>query len=304
MLQSAHPHDPALNDGVHAELPPPSSDDPPALAALRDDLAKLGLTPAAADTDRPPTPDGLRLIWRRARRRDSAPRPLLRWWHTSSRVSGQAHTDLTIDFVHGALGWRRQHAGPEALLARLRDLPRGAAILDASTGLGRDAALLVSRGFRVVAYERNPWVYVLLRHAHREWLRVEPDLAARLELRFGDAREAFGRGDTPPADAAIFDPMFPPGRSNAAVRGELRVLQRLTHSRDDRDLAQANEVDAAETLATLVAHCARVVVKRPPQAPILDPERVGQRPRHQVTGTTVRFDVYRRDRTLGRDTNA
>lgn len=295
MPHSAHPQDPAVNDGVRAALPPPSVDDPPALAALRDDLALLGLALASVEAEHPPTSDGLRLVWDRARRRDTEPRPLLRWWHPAHVAAGNRHTDLHIAFVHGALGWRRQHTGAEALSARLRDLPRGALVLDASAGLGRDAALLVSRGFRVVAFERNPWVYALLRHAHREWLCAEPDLAGRLDLRYGDARDALGHGKPMPADAAIFDPMFPPGRSKAAVRGELRVLQRLTHSRDGAESTPSSEADAAATLAALVAHCPRVIVKRPPQAPILDPERVGQHPRHQVTGTTVRFDIYRRD---------
>ncbi|MFN4262466.1 MAG: class I SAM-dependent methyltransferase [Thioalkalivibrionaceae bacterium] len=291
------------------DLPAPfsaQSNESHLLRALHADIERLGLdsrsTPdaQASVTRARQNADAIRLIWACECRRRFHARPFI--------VCGNDR--LSIDFIGGALGWRRAHGGNEALIARLRGLPAGASIIDASAGLGRDAALLIQHGYRVTACERNPWVYLLLRHAHRQWLETEPEIASRLILHFGDVRATLKNTENLASTAAIFDPMFPPGRSKAAVRGGLRVLQRLTHvpasdatpmasiernrfPKPDSPASLTRERDAAETLAALLTHCAKVVVKRPPQAPPLDPVVVGSPPHHQVPGRTVRFDVYR-----------
>jgi 16S rRNA (guanine1516-N2)-methyltransferase len=191
---------------------------------------------------------------------------------------------LHLDFVRGPQGYRLAHAGQarEDLIRALGRLPRSSTVIDASTGLGRDALVLAARGYRVIALERHPILAALLSDALQraaEHPALEPVLA-RLHFRQADASEWLAENDML-FDAAVFDPMFPPRRKDAAVKKEMQVLHRLLGANPDPD--------APATLAALRRHVRRrVVVKRPLHAPHLG----DQTPAHELRGRSTRFDIY------------
>lgn len=153
-------------------------------------------------------------------------------------------------------------------------------VVDATAGLGADAARLAALGFEVTAIERSPVVAALLRDG-LERAQRDPVLARllgdRLTVLTGDARERLP-AMRPPPDAVYLDPMFPPRRkASAATRKELAWLRELV----------GTDPDAHELLAIARACSPRVVVKRPDDAPPLAPD-----PALTFSGKLVRYDVY------------
>ncbi len=192
--------------------------------------------------------------------------------------------NLHLDFVRGPQGYRLAHAGQtrEELARALGRLPAGSTVIDASAGLGRDSLLLAARGFRVIALERHPVLAALLNEALAradEHPRLQP-LLARLDFLHADACTWLNENDTR-ADAAIFDPMFPPRGKDAAVKKEMQVLHRLLGPHPDQDAPAT-----LEALRSRVQRC--VVVKRPLHAPYLG----AQPPSREIRGRSTRFDVY------------
>lgn len=189
---------------------------------------------------------------------------------------------LHLDFSRGRLGYRLTHAGHqrEGMIRALGKPRRHSRIIDASAGLGRDTVLLASCGFQVEAWERHPVVYRLLDDA-LERAACTPALARivdRITLREGAVAPA--RPDAP-ADAAVFDPMFPGRLKSAAVKKDMQLLQAL--------IPTAADTDAEQTLSTLRASVERrVIVKRPQHAPALGPDA----PQSSAPGKSVRFDIY------------
>lgn len=158
-----------------------------------------------------------------------------------------------------------------------RALGNAGVVVDATAGFGQDTILMICLGYQVIALERHPVVAALLRdgidRAVRDGLMTEE----QIEVTHADARLALP-GITPAPDVIYLDPMFPPRRKKtAAVRKELRLLRELTGDGDD----------TAELLAISRARAARVVVKRPIDAPPLLPPNASHR------GRLVRYDVYR-----------
>ena len=165
-------------------------------------------------------------------------------------------------------------------LGRAFGLHRGARprILDATAGLGRDAAALAGMSADVHMVERNPLLTLLLREA----LDHAGPVSARLRLTGpAESRDVLDslRGLPDAPDAVLVDPMFPePERRRAAVRKELQVL---------RDLLPPDPDPPQIWMAAMATATQRVVVKRHPGDPPL-----GGVPSFQVPGKRVRFDVY------------
>ncbi|WP_018867020.1 MULTISPECIES: class I SAM-dependent methyltransferase [unclassified Thioalkalivibrio] len=189
---------------------------------------------------------------------------------------------LHLDFAAGRQGYRLAHAGHqrEGLMRAFGKLPRDGHVLDASAGLGRDTLLLAAHGFRVTAWERHPVVYRLLADALAR-AATHPDLAPviqRITLLEGVADPT---AVSPPAMAAVFDPMFPERAKRAAVKKDMQLIQAL--------MADTADPDGEQTLAALRGHVERrVIVKRPLHAPALGPDA----PQASVKGKSVRFDLY------------
>jgi len=203
---------------------------------------------------------------------------------------------LEVDFVGGRTGYRLRHGGGRGqTLARAvgagkgRSLPR---ILDATAGLGRDAAVLATLGCPVLAVERQSAIFALLADGLARALAEEETaslLGGHLQILEADAGlllRAWAEDPTsnPLASFApeviYLDPMHPPRRKGAQVRKEMRVF---------RDLVGVDEDQRDLLAAALRCPVERVVVKRPVGADALLPG-VAQR----LSGKTTCYDLYLR----------
>jgi 16S rRNA (guanine1516-N2)-methyltransferase len=170
-------------------------------------------------------------------------------------------------------------------------------ILDATAGLGGDDWILASLGYGVVAVERHPIVFALLRDARARAGIERPWAARRIRIHWEDGTATLqglaeeracglgsraGRAVIPRPDVVYLDPMFPePGRRKGASKKEISMLRGLVPAPEDGGLGMLR-------LGLLAAH--RVVMKRPARREPLRPE--GRAPVHSVQGRGFRYDVY------------
>jgi len=191
--------------------------------------------------------------------------------------------DLVLDFLSGAEGHRlrtgggRDHALLKAVGAKGVN---SSSVVDATAGLGRDSFLLASMGLSVTMIERSTDVHALLTDALARAAASGAEVAAivdRITLRHGDAKAIL---PSLQADVVMVDPMHPPRKNSALVKKDMRLLRQLVGADPDAlDLMQV----------ALAAAAKRVVLKWPLRADAL----VGlQKPSHQITGKTVRYDVF------------
>jgi len=190
---------------------------------------------------------------------------------------------LTCDFTGGAVAHRFRFGG-----GRGQALPRAVGmkggktpnIVDATAGLGRDGFLLASLGATVTLIERSPEIHALLEGGLARAHAAGGDVAhviARMTLLRGDAKDLLPTLDP---EVVLVDPMHPPRKSSALVKGELRLI---------RDIV-GNDDDSAELMQVALATARRrVVLKWPMRAPPITGIRP---PSHQITGKTTRYDVF------------
>ncbi len=201
-------------------------------------------------------------------------------------VEAQGAGPLQLDFA-GADLRRRIAAGANQPIARAMGIPQGRRrVLDATTGLGRDAFLLASLGCQVRALERDPVLYLLLESA-LERAMTDPTLrsaASRLELIHGDAADWLGSMDREEAPEVIYlDPMFPEQGKSAKSKKEMQYLRFLLGD----ELGEG--ADLLQQARQIASH--RVVVKRVHRAPaLIDPELLP--PIASVKSRLLRFDIY------------
>lgn len=189
---------------------------------------------------------------------------------------------IYVDFVDGSVGYSRR-VNRFGLLFDAVGFKRGRpSVLDCTAGLGSDAFRLAYHGARVVAIERSPIVFELLRDGLERALRVDEireKLGDRLTIVHADAITYLRNiGDADRPDVAYVDPMFPPKKKTALPKVEMRVLRELVG--DDSDASELLE------LARRVVR-QRVVVKRHRSA-----EPLLANPSHSHCDKTTRYDVY------------
>lgn len=189
---------------------------------------------------------------------------------------------LWVDFDSADARRRSLRPGSELLIqaAKIRQMKKNPLLIDATAGLGRDAFLLATHGFRVQMIEINPVVAALLADGLDRAGRL-PHLqmiAGRIQLRRGNSLEIFVALDERP-DVIYLDPMFPERTKSAKVKQNLRLLQYL----DDHAIAPEELLHAA-----LAVDARKVVVKRPLKGPPL----AGRTPSYTLKGKAIRFDVY------------
>ena len=182
---------------------------------------------------------------------------------------------LTID-----LGRPRRLGSGDALVRALGWKRGVVTVVDATAGLGRDAAALARVGFRVLAVERSAAVAAL-------WQEALPRAPHGLSFHRGDARDLLrdlaAAGQRP--DAVYIDAMYPAGKRKAASQKALVLLREMVG--DDGD------VDALLGVALEIA-TQRVVVKRARKAPAL---RAGVA--HSWVCASTRYDLYLVHSTTG-----
>ncbi len=213
---------------------------------------------------------------------------------------GEVHA-LHVDFVTGAMGYRRRHSGRRQAIAKAVGIKKGRAlprVWDLTAGLGRDSFVLACLGCEVLAVERDARVFALLQDGlqrAQENPQCAAELGGRLHLSHADAiaflnRNSDGlfdanRDSTSSAtqpDVLYLDPMHPPRRKSAQVRKEMRLFRALVGADPDAGQLLQAALAAAPSLGAQ-----RVVVKRPRHGDLLGPQ-----PNHQAEGKSTRFDIY------------
>ncbi|WP_374536540.1 class I SAM-dependent methyltransferase [Chitinimonas taiwanensis] len=190
-----------------------------------------------------------------------------------------------VDFVAGALAWRRKHGGGRGQgVAKACGLKAGATphVLDATAGLGRDGFVLATLGCRVDLIERSPVAAALLADglARAAQDPEVAEIAARMTLHQGSSADllAHWRGERP--EVIYLDPMFPETKTKSALsKKDMHTFQQVVGADADADALLA----PARALASK-----RVAVKRPRHAPLL----AGEKPAFCLEGDSVRFDIY------------
>lgn len=191
---------------------------------------------------------------------------------------------FNLDFNAGKIAFRRQHGGGRKQhIAKACGLKHNwnPSILDATAGLGRDAAELRSLGCSLRLIERSPFVASLLDDAIQRASSDNPDLfATDFSLWQGQATDLITElSEQSQPDIIYLDPMFPPRNKSAAVKKEMRLVKLLV----------GDDPDADTLLSTALEHAKyRVVIKRPSYAPHLDQKK----PSMSIESKGNRFDVY------------
>ncbi|MCF8104017.1 MAG: class I SAM-dependent methyltransferase [Desulfohalobiaceae bacterium] len=208
--------------------------------------------------------------------------------------------DWTRLDTFSAAGRDRQQPLLKAVLGKKKPGP-GYVVLDCTAGLGEDAWLLTALGCSVIAVERNPVLFALVRDA---WARIGIERqirARRLRIVYAEARDVLKSlgsrgalkqatervpgypGYLPRPDAVYLDPMFPGHRKRkTAEKKPMRLARAIVGDcRDDSEKLLELALQAAKS---------RVVIKRPRKAPVLC-SGIGP-PRHQITGRGMRYDIY------------
>ena len=192
-------------------------------------------------------------------------------------------TPLKVDFISGAIDYRRRHGGgrgqalPKALGFRPGVTPD---IIDVTAGLGRDAFLLASLGANVTLIERNRQIQKLLEDGMARAATASDshaEIISRMTLIKGDARDILPelRPET-----VLIDPMHPPRRKSALVKNEMRQLRAIVGA--DPDCEELMRV-------ALSAASKRVVLKWPRRAAPMPGVRS---PSHQILGKSTRYEVF------------
>ncbi|WP_370515647.1 class I SAM-dependent methyltransferase [Kangiella sp. HZ709] len=192
---------------------------------------------------------------------------------------------MFVDLMTGQVGYRRQHGGGRKQhIAKACGLKANwnPKVLDATGGLGRDAAELRSLGCDLRIIERSPFIASLLQDGiTRASLSTDNKLFSQgFDLHHGQSVELIKKlSQSEKADIIYLDPMFPPKQKSAAVKKEMRLVKLLV----------GEDPDADNLLPVALAHAQkRVVVKRPSYAPYLNE----QKPSMSIESKGNRFDVY------------
>lgn len=156
-------------------------------------------------------------------------------------------------------------------------------VVDATAGLGVDAAALARAGLRVTMIERHRVLHALLEDALARLAATgeneRRELARHLALLHGDAAVLLPELDPAP-EVVYLDPMYPDAGGGAKRRPMAWIRELL-----------GEEAGGGADLVLLTAArrtaVRRVVVKRPLKAPPLAPHVSGS-----VRGRTTRFDLY------------
>jgi 16S rRNA (guanine1516-N2)-methyltransferase len=214
------------------------------------------------------------------------------WFHLTAEHLALCDMTTTmgpvyVDFVRGALDYRRRYGGGcGQSLAKAVGLKQAIrpTVLDATAGLGRDAFILASLGCRVQMLERSKVVALLLYDGlkrARQDVEIGPLIKGHLELLYYEAQEWLSlMPEIQYPDVIYLDPMYPHRKKSALVKKEMRVFRAIVG--DDLD---------AGALLNVALGCARerVVVKRPKKAPCLN----DMKPSFCIQSENTRFDVYK-----------
>ncbi len=188
------------------------------------------------------------------------------------------------------------------LILQAAKLTADSQVLDATAGFGHDSLILASTGAQVTMLEQQPLMALLLL-SEQQRMSGQPNwqkLMSRLHIVNTDALSYFGTLQQDATTSAkvvnvvYLDPMFPEDSyqdsktgKGAKVGKQMQALHYLACPPTlDQEIALLNS--AQEVVANNQQSHARVIVKRPQQAPVL----AQQRPDESWHNAAVRFDGY------------
>lgn len=146
-------------------------------------------------------------------------------------------------------------------------------VIDATCGMAKDTCYFLALGKRVVAYERNPWVVLLLKQ-NLDIAKQKKHFNLPLEIEYGTVSPTNLMGEM---SVVYYDPMYQEVNKKALPQKNMRIF---------RDLVGVDS-DAMEFAKQLREVSTRLVIKRPiKSAPLL--EKVG----FDARGKSTRYDVY------------
>lgn len=192
-----------------------------------------------------------------------------------------------VDFVSGSVAHRRKFGGGSGqLIAKAVGIKSGVRprILDVTAGLGKDAFVLATLGCNIQMLERSPIVHALLDDGlKRASINFEVmDIIERMHLIHADSIQ-FMQSCVEKPQVIYVDPMFPHSKKSASVKKEMLIF---------RDVVGA-DVDAGQLLSVALDTAeARVVVKRPRKAPIIEIQGSQIAPSFALEGKSSRYDIY------------
>lgn len=172
---------------------------------------------------------------------------------------------------------KRKQEGKKQGLVRACKPAVGLKIIDATSGWGRDAAILASFGAEVLMLERHPVMAALLADALERRAPQDKE-QLNLSLHAGDSYSflnALEKKNYP--DVIYIDPMHPERSKSALVKKDMQVLQQMIGADEDA-------LQLIELARTRVKQ--KVVVKWPQKIKALLPASAS------IEGKTVRFDIY------------
>lgn len=208
-----------------------------------------------------------------------------------------APSPIVVDFLSPKLRHRLKNgADGEAIVkavgVKRSERPRKL-VYDFTAGLGTEAFLLASAGFRVIAFERNESIFQLLEDGLRRYFAANEDSETKrkidLTVIHADATAYFSE-PRERAYAVTLDPMF----EGDATEGKSRPKKEMAGLRKFLKPSSDTELQALFDRALETAE-ARVIVKRPQGAPdLVSVDKTGRRvsPAHRLEGKTARFDIY------------
>lgn len=190
---------------------------------------------------------------------------------------------LFIDLCSYLTAYQREQMGIRQDIAKAVGCKKDyrPTVLDTTAGLAGDASLLAYLGCQVDALEQNATVYTLLADAFKRAEQNCPSLLANLQLLPQQDAISYLTQTSHSYDAIYLDPMFPERQKSAKVKKGMQYLHQVA------GIASAEEENELLIKAREKAN-KRVVVKRPRLAPFL----AEQKPDFQITGKTIRYDVY------------
>lgn len=189
---------------------------------------------------------------------------------------------LVLDFEQLAYsqrllrGGRQKEPVARAVLTGIED---GELVFDATAGLGRESMILAHAGARVVSFERQLPIWIILSDAlaRARSSRFFPFTLPTLQKR-GTIADYEGQEQP---QVIYYDPMFPERDKSAQVKKDMYLFQQVI----------GEDQDTLEFLKLALDKAAkRVVVKRPSIAPPLEVD--GKQRDYFVDGGQCRFDCY------------
>jgi|GEM_PF-1219865 len=192
---------------------------------------------------------------------------------------GQFELGLTKEWNNLKMQKDKLKAGP--LKKAIGPLSPSLRVIDATTGTGKDTIFLLSWGYPVLGFERNPIIYFLLQWARENLIGHGIIKEGQWELHFGMLQEQILKHTDADINILYFDPMFMASRTKSALpRKEMQIFHQLV-GEDNDQLENFTEY--------LKLSWSRFVVKRPARSSSWG------KPNFSLEGKSIRYDIYVKD---------